>query len=195
MHYVLYKGSTDQRSLNQEGDFDEARTKLDYASSIDPDWTETTFLSGLLLAREYKNNEAALEIIAPIRENPGKFNNFVGLCFELIKYDMVSPLGDALKDYVQENPDEWIPHAMLGVTNFFVGNLDKSLDEFNTAMLLVPNEDVGYVFSATLRLSELSIDFKTLLSCIAPEWRDKLAQSAEHDTLLPALDQLVNTSQ
>ncbi len=46
-----------------KGDFSEARTKLDYAASLDPEWAETSFLSGLLLAREGKISEAAAEIL------------------------------------------------------------------------------------------------------------------------------------
>lgn len=35
-----------------KGDFSEAQTKLDYAASLDPDWAETSFLYGLLLAKQ-----------------------------------------------------------------------------------------------------------------------------------------------
>jgi tetratricopeptide (TPR) repeat protein len=177
-----------------KGDFDEAREKLDYATSIDPDWPETSFLSGLLLAREAKDDEAARASIAPIQESPASLNGFVDFCRGLAGYNMVRPLGDALEVYAQEPLDEWIPHAMLGVTSLFVGSLDKSVDEFDTAMLLVPDEDVGDLFRAIVRLSQISPSFKTMLPAIASEWRTKLAQSAERDTLLQALDELVDTS-
>jgi len=177
-----------------KGDFDEAREKLDYAASIDPDWPETSFLSGLLLAREAKDDEAARAIIAPIQESPGSLKGFVDFCRGLAGYNMVRPLGDALEVYTQEVSDEWIPRAMLGVTSLFVGSLDKSVDEFDTAMLLVPDEDVGDLFRAILRLSQISPGFKTMLPGVACEWRTKLAQSAERDTLLQALDELVDTS-
>ena len=177
-----------------KGDFDEAREKLDYAASIDPDWAETSFLSGLLLAREAKDDEAARAIIAPIQERRASLNGFVDFCRGLAGYNMVRPLGDALEVYAQEAFDEWIPHAMLGVTSLFVGSLDKSLDEFDTAMLLVPDEDVGDLFRAILRLSGISPAFKTMLPGIACEWRTKLAHSAERDTLLQALDELVDTA-
>jgi tetratricopeptide (TPR) repeat protein len=177
-----------------KGDFDEAREKLDYAASIDPDWAETSFLSGLLLAQEAKDDEAARAIIAPIQESPASVNGFVDFCRGLAGYNMVRPLGDALEVYAQEASDEWVPHAMLGVTSLFVGSLDKSVDEFDTAMLLVPDEDVGDLFRAILSLSEISPGFKTMLPGIASEWRTKLAHSAERDTLLQALDELVDTS-
>ncbi|MCK4723115.1 MAG: tetratricopeptide repeat protein, partial [Dehalococcoidia bacterium] len=177
-----------------KGDFDEAREKLDYAASIDPDWPETSFLYGLLLAREAKDDEAARAIIAPIQESRASLNGFVDFCRGLAGYNMVRPMGDALEVYAQEVSDEWIPHAMLGVTSLFVGSLDKSVDEFDTAMLLVPDEDVGDLFRAILRLSEISPSFKTMLPGIASEWRTKLAQSAERDTLFQALDELVDTS-
>ena len=177
-----------------KGDFDEARTKLDYAASIDPDWAETSFLSGLLLAKEGKNDEAVLKIIAPIQDNPANLDYFIDLCLRLAVYDMVSPLRDSLEIYTQETPDGWIAHALLGTTSLFSNNVDKSLDEFNSAMLLVPDNDAGDLFRAILKLSTISPPFKKALPDVAAEWRAKLAQSPERDTLLPALDRLVGNT-
>jgi tetratricopeptide (TPR) repeat protein len=177
-----------------KGDFDEAQKKLDYAASIDPDWPETSFLSGILLAKQAKYNEAAREIIVPIQEDRANLNDFIDFCRVLAGYNMVQPLEDAFEVYTQEATNKWIPHAVLGVTNLFVGSLDKSLDEFNTAMLLVPNEDVGDLFRAILGLAQTSPSLKTMLPGVASEWRAKLAQNAERDTLLQALDELVGVS-
>ncbi|MCJ7670257.1 MAG: O-antigen ligase family protein, partial [Dehalococcoidia bacterium] len=123
-----------------KGDLDEARTKLDYAASIDPGWAETSFLSGLLLAREGKNDEAALQIMAPIRNKSANLDYFIDLCTNLATYDMVRPLQNALDAYLPSAPGEWTGHAMLGVTSLFTGDLSKSLDELNSAMLAAPSE-------------------------------------------------------
>jgi tetratricopeptide (TPR) repeat protein len=180
-------------ALITKGDFDEARTKLDYSASIDPGWTETFFLSGLLLAREGKHDEAVLKITAPIQDNPANLNSFIDLCIGLSVYDMIKPLGASLEIYTPEAPESWIAHALFGITSLFGGNVDKSLAEFNTSMLLVPVNNGGELFRAILRLSSMSPDFKRLIPNVATEWRAKLAQSPERDTLLPALDQLTST--
>jgi len=182
-------------ALIVKGDLDEARTKLDYAASIDPGWAETSFLYGLLLAKEGENDEAVLKITAPIQDNPANLNYFIDLCRHLALYDTISPLTDTLKTSIDKTPDDWIAHALLGITSLFDGNLDKSLDEVNTSMLLVPGDDAGYLFRAVLKLSTLSPQFKTALPAVATAWRAKLAQSPERDTLLPQLDKLVGTSQ
>jgi O-antigen ligase/tetratricopeptide (TPR) repeat protein len=179
-------------ALITKGDLDEARTKLDYAASLDPEWAETSFISGLLLAREGKNEEAALKITQPITDKPSNLSYFIDLCNDLIAYDMVSPLGDSLEIYTQKMPDDWTAHALLGITILFSDNPDMGLDEFNTAMLLVPNDDVADLFRAILKLTTMSPKFTTALPRIAAEWRGKLDQSPERDTLLLELDQLIS---
>jgi O-antigen ligase/tetratricopeptide (TPR) repeat protein len=181
-------------ALIAKGDLDEARTKLDYAASLGTEWAETSFISGLLLAREGKNEEAALKIIQPITDKPSNLSYFIDLCNDLIAYDMVSPLGDSLEIHTQKMPDDWSAHALLGITRLFSDNPDMGLDEFNTAMLLVPNDDVADLFRAILKLTTMSQKFKTALPGIAAEWRDKLDQSPDRYTLIPALDKLVGGS-
>jgi len=182
-------------ALIVKGDLDEARTKLQYAASIDPGWAETSFLYGLLLAKEGENDEAVLKITTPIQDNPANLDYFIDLCRHLALYDTISPLTDALETSIDKASDDWIAHALLGITSLFHGNLDKSLDEFNTSMLLVPGEDAGYLFRTVLKLSALSPQFKTALPAVATEWRAKLAQSPERDKLLSELDKLLGTSQ
>jgi len=182
-------------ALIVKGDLDEAGTKLDHAASIDPDWAETSFLRGLLLAKEGKNAEAASKLTTPIQDNPANLDYFIDLCRRLTAYDMISPLSDSLETYTQEAPDDWVAHALLGTTSLFGGDIDKSLDEFNSAMLLVPDDDTGALFRAILKLYNISPKFRTALPDVAAEWRTKLAQSPEKDTLLPQLDKLVGTPQ
>lgn len=177
-----------------KGDFDEAQKKLDLAASVDPEWAETSFLSGLLLTKEGKNDDAALKIIQPITDKPSNLNYFIDLCDILTTYDMVRPLGDCLEIYAQGRPDDWTAHALLGTTSLFSDNLTKGLDEFNTAMMLVPDNNVGDLFGAVLKLTTMSTAFKTELPGVAIEWRNKLAQSPERETLLPALDRLIGIS-
>jgi tetratricopeptide (TPR) repeat protein len=179
-------------ALITKGDFDEARTKLDYSASVDPGWTETSFLSGLLLAREGKHDEAVLKITAPIQDNPANLNHFIDLCSDLLVCDMVRPLQKTLETYSPKAPDEWTGHAILGITSLFTGDIAKSLNELDNAMLSVPGENAGDLFQVILRLSGMSLDFKKLLPSVAADWRDKLAQSPERDTLLPELDQLIS---
>ena len=177
-----------------KGDLDEAQTKLDYAAYIDPGWAETSFLSGLLLAREGENDKAVLKLAVPIHDNPANFDLFIDLCHRLMMYDMVSPLRDSLEIYTQKTPDDWTAHALLGITSLFNNDLDKSLAELNSAMLLVPDNDTGDLFRTILKLSTISPPLKKALPGIAVEWRDKLAQSPNSDTLLPALDRLVDNT-
>ena len=174
------------------GDYDEARQKLEYAASIDPDWAETSFLSGLLLSIEGRNDEAAPEIMTPIENRAANLRYFRDLCSNLIIYDMLYPLENALEARMQEKADEWIPRAMLGITGFYANGPLKSLDEFNTAMSLVPDRNTRVLFQIILEFADISQNFKTLLSNIAPEWRDKLSLSPDSDTLLPELDELIN---
>jgi tetratricopeptide (TPR) repeat protein len=175
-----------------KGDLDEARTKLDYAESIDPDWAETSFLSGLLLTKEGKNDEAALRIIAPIENKSANLDYFIDLCTNLATYDMVRPLQNALDVYLKSAPKEWTGHAVLGVASLFTGDLSNSIDELNTAMLAAPGENVGSLFQAILKLSNMSPPFKTEVRKVAVGWRDRLSQSPERDTLLLELDQLIS---
>jgi tetratricopeptide (TPR) repeat protein len=178
-----------------KGDLGQAQTKLDYAASIDPDWAETSFLYGLLLAKEDRNNEAVLKMTTPIQDNPANLDYFIDLCRRLAMYDTISQLKDILETSAAEAPDDWITHGLLGITSLFGGNVDESLDEFNTSMLQVPGDDAGYLFRAILKLSTISPQFRTALPDVATEWRAKLAQSPEKDTLLPKLDKLVDTPQ
>ncbi len=179
-------------ALIVKGDFGEAQEKLDNAAQADPNWQVTSFFYGLLLAREGKNDEAAAKIIKTIEQNPRHLNSFIDSCRQLITYDMVSPLRDALEIYTSESPDDWIGHYLLGITALFDGNVDESLGELNSSVLLVPDDYTGYVIQAIYRLSTMSPNFQKTLPAVAIGWKDKLAQSPDRDTLLPLLNQLVN---
>jgi O-antigen ligase/tetratricopeptide (TPR) repeat protein len=177
-------------ALISKGDLNEARTKLDYTTSIDPDWAETSFLSGLLLTREGENVESALKIIAPIQNESANLDYFVDLCTKLTTYYMLKPLQNALDAYVAGTPEEWAGHAVLGVTNLYTGDLTNSLVEFNTAVLIAPDKNVADVFQAIIRLSATNRQFKAALPNVAVKWQDKLSRSPEWDTLSPAFDRL-----
>jgi hypothetical protein len=178
-----------------KGDLDGARSKLGYAASIDPEWAETSFLSGLLLAKEGKNQEAAVDLTSPIREDPFNLYYFTDLNSTLKIYDLLSPLNNSLEVYAQAAPNDWAAHALLGTTSLFSDNLDKSINEFNAAMISVPEKDTSELFQAILRLSSMSQAFKTALPSVASGWRDKLTQSPDRDSLLPQLDQLTGNSE
>jgi hypothetical protein len=104
---------------------------------------------------------------------------------------MLKPLQNALDAYVPGSSDEWTGHALLGITSLYMDDLTKSLAEFNTAMLTVPDKDAGDLFLSILRLSAMSSSFRIALHDMAPEWRDKLSRSPEWDTLSPSFDRLV----
>ena len=82
----------------------------------------------------------------------------------------------------------------MGITSLLNDDVDKSLDELNTAMSLVPSEDAGGLFRACLKLATTNQSFKKSLPDVAVQWRDKLSQSPERDTLLPELDRLIDKS-
>jgi tetratricopeptide (TPR) repeat protein len=178
-------------ALILKGDLVEAGTKLNQAASSDPGWARTSFLSGLLLAEQGKNYEAVLKITQPIQNKSANLNYFIDLCFDLTANDMVLPLQGALGTHTGTAPEDWAGHAMLGITSLFTGNLDGTLNELDVAVKSVPVNNVGGLFGAIIRLSTISPGLKSAIPGVAAEWRDKLNQSPERDTLLPALDRLV----
>lgn len=174
-----------------KGDLNEARAKLDHSASVDPQWSQTSFLMGLLLAVEGNDTEAAATIMAPIAEEPASLSYFVDLCQHLAFYDMAGLLQRALEVQTQAQPGAWSSHALLGIASLAAGNLDNSLAELDTAMLLAPPQDVAHLFTAILKLSRISSGFRAALPDIAAGWRDSLAQSPQRDTLLPRLERLL----
>ena len=177
-----------------KGDLDEAKAKLDEAASITPDLAETSFLSGLLLSKEDKIDEAGLKVIAPVQNDPTNLISFLDFCFPLSIYNIISPMRDILESRANEVPNDWTGHAMLGIVDIYDNDLDNALIEFNTSMSLIPDEYVVSLFTVIGRISSVSPQFRAGLQSIAGEWRDKIAQSPDRDTLLPLLDQLTGAS-
>jgi len=173
-----------------KGNYEQAQAKLDYAAAIDPGWVETSFLHGLLLVEE-GGGGAAPEILALVEDNPVNLWGFRRLCSNLIIYDMVQPLDDALENYMQGAPEEWIAHAMLGVTDFYVDGAAASLQEFDAAMSLVPDKYIRVLFETTLDFADISHNFRTQLADTATGWRSKLSQSPDSESLLLELDVLL----
>ncbi len=174
-----------------EGDLTQAREKLDDAASIDPEWSGTAFLSGFLTVKEGKPEEAAYEMIRPIREAPYNLNYFTDLCIQFIAYDMVDSVEDALTSYMQQTTGDWVPHAMLGVTSLCNGNPERSFKEFDTAMFLVPDRDAGDLFKPIFGLAIRSPNFRMLLSSVKSEWRTKLSRTDDSKRVLWQFDQLM----
>ncbi len=176
-----------------KGDFTGARAKLEQSASVDPDWVETGFLSGLLLAEEETGSEALDELTAPLRDNPAHLTGFATLCSRLALYDIVYPVDNVLSGSCTEMPPDWVPCAMAGVTAFFTGDLAGSIDSLDRAMALAPDSAAGELFSVSLDLAGQSPDFETRLARVAPAWREKLSRSPEADRWLKKLDELVKT--
>jgi O-antigen ligase/tetratricopeptide (TPR) repeat protein len=181
-------------ALIVKGDRDAALAKLDLASSFDPEWAQTYFLNGLVLAIDGNYSEAGAAITAPIKEQPYNVNYYIDLCMPLMQYNVLGPLNNGLERYVQEVPDDWTAHALLGTSSLFENKLEESVDEFNTAMMLVPAKDAGELFGSILRLTSLSTQFKTELGNVASGWRDKLIKSPDSNIFLPQLEQLAGAS-
>jgi len=177
-------------ALTIKEDFAEARTKLEHSASVDPDWVETGFLSGLLLAEEETDSEALDELTAPLRDDPAHLTDFAALCSRLALYDMVYPVDNVLSGSCAETSPDWMPCAMAGITAFFSGNLDSSIDSLDRAMALAPDSGTGEVFRVSLDLAGQSPDFKARLARVAPAWRQKLSRSPQADRWLKAIDEM-----
>jgi O-antigen ligase/tetratricopeptide (TPR) repeat protein len=183
------------QALIVKGDSGDAKAKLGDALSADADWAQTSFLAGLLLAKEGKNEEAALKCIQPVTDKPSNLSYFVDLNSNLRIYDLVSPLEDSLKAYAEGNPDVWTVHALLGIASLFDDDLNMALDQLDLAMQSAPNDDIKDLFQVILKIDEMSPKLKEALPEVAVGWRDKLEQSPARDTLLPKLEKLVNSRQ
>jgi len=173
-----------------KGDFAEARAKLEQSASVDPDWVETAFLSGLLLAGEGKDSEALDEFTALLRDDPAYLTGFAALCSRLALYDIVGPVDNVLSASCAETSPDWMPCAMAGITAFFTGHLDSSIDSLDRAMVLAPDSAAGEIFRVSLDLAGQSPDFETRLAEAAPGWREKLSRSPQADRWLQELDEL-----
>ena len=103
---------------------------------------------------------------------------------------MVQPLDDALEDYAQGIAEDWMAHAALGVTGFYVDGAAESISEFDTAMSLVPDKYSRVLFEAALELAGISRNFRAQLADTAENWREKLALSPDGESLLRELDEL-----
>jgi len=181
-------------ALILKGDFNEAWTKLEQASVSDPDWAQTNFLSGLLLALEGHNNESSLEITSPIKNDSANLDYFIDLCFDLIPFNTIRPINAALNAQLQSTPDEWSTQAAAGITELFIGNPKQSVSDLNSAMLLVPDGDLENLLEAIVRLSMISPNFRTELGTVAEGWRDRINQNQGKNLLLPLLNGLIENA-
>jgi O-antigen ligase len=182
-------------ALIAKGDFNSAGTKLIHASSVDPTWAESAFLTGLLLVIEGKDDEGSLKIISTIQDNPDNLNYFINVCRDLKTYGMTRPLDNAFEVYEAKSQSDWTVHALLAITGLFNNNLNIGLDECDTAVRLVPDKDAAALLRAILKLTSITPDFKKALPDVASNWRDKLSQSPNSEILLPLLDQLTARSE
>ena len=177
-------------ALILKGDYAQAQQKLDEAATYDADWAETPFLRSLMLAEQGEGELAAEEIMATLEEDTTNLWYFQRFCSNLIIYDMVQPLDDALEDYAQGITEDWMTHAALGVTGFYVDGAAESISEFDTAMSLVPDKYSRVLFEAALELAGISRNFRAQLADTAENWREKLALSPDGESLLRELDEL-----
>jgi tetratricopeptide (TPR) repeat protein len=177
-------------ALILKGDVEQAAEKLDIATTIDPGWVGNSMISGIMLYNEEHIDEAAEILITPIDENPADLRYFIEMCFYFNSYDMVVPIEEVLTEYCTRSPNDWASHAMRGITNYCLNIPDGSLNEFDTAMSLVPDEYAGDIFRSTLTLAGYSKIYKGMLSVIAPDWRAKLSRTSDAEGYLKRLDEL-----
>ena len=183
------------RALIVADNYDLAGEKLDDALDTDPDWQETYFLSALLSAAEGNGDEAGTKLVLLIQNDPAGLIDFEYFCGKTAAMlNILSPLHEALDNYVQIVPNEWIPHALLGTTSFLSAESKQSVEQFDTAMGLVPDENVSDLFKAILSLSRKSSSFTAMLAEVAPGWEEKISRSEQSIELLTALDGLIITS-
>ena len=181
-------------ALVLNGDMNGATVKLDDAMAIDSGWIGNSVISAILLYDKERVDEAASVLVEPISEEPVNLKFFIDLCFYLAAYDMVYPIENILTKYSSDNPDEWGSHAMRGITNFSLNIPDKSLNEFDVAMSLVPDKYAGELFRSALVLASYSRIYKGMLSVVAEDWREKLSRTVNADKYLGQLDELIGSS-
>ena len=106
---------------------------------------------------------------------------------------MVRPINAALNEYIiDEAPDDWSAHAMLGITELFTGNAAQSIQELDSALVLAPDGDIYSLLQAVVRLTEVNPSFKAQLSAVADSWRDKIEKNPDRALLLPLLNKLTD---
>ncbi|GEM_PF-558376 len=177
-------------ALILKGDLGAARNKLEQSAMTYPEWVETGFITSLLILREGENYAAADSLVTIIEQHPERLSKLADTCFTLYLYDLVVPVHNAVQEYKCNNPHEWAPHAIQGITCFFSGHPEHSIVEFDTAMHLVPEDEAGNIFSVALDLARESRHFETLLADLAPAWRTKLSHSPGANRWLRELDEL-----
>ncbi|HEX7363686.1 MAG TPA: hypothetical protein VF366_00735, partial [Dehalococcoidia bacterium] len=178
-----------------KGDLNEADIKLEAAASADPQWAQTSFLSGLVLELEGKDEEASSKITTPVRDKPLNLSYYVDWCNTLQRYYTLEPLRNLLADYTATEPGDWVGHALLGITDLFLGDINNSVMEFDTSMKTATADDAGPLFFTVMDLSNLSPSLKATLPSVAADWKVKLNQSPERDSLLPVLEQLLSRTE
>ncbi|MEJ2738632.1 MAG: O-antigen ligase family protein, partial [Dehalococcoidia bacterium] len=177
-------------------DIDDAWDKLDVSAALDPNWSETVYLSSLLLISEDEGAVAMRKIDDEINSLQGaryyqKLNYFSQFCQRLANYGVLTQLHRTAATYVEEMPDKWTPHAIYAFTSFYSGEPLTSVDEFDYAMSIVPDDEAGNLFRAIYQLTEIAPGYGVMIADIAAGWRDKLERTADSEYVLVRLDSLL----
>lgn len=178
-------------ALIANGNLDEARLKLSYAKDITPQWIGNNLVYGLLLIHEGKPHDAVYEIAGTLQDSPENIRYFIHMYFDLAVYDMVYPLEIAFEDYTQTVSNDWSSYTVLGITNMFLGDPDKSFTQFFNALILAPEENRKVVLSAISELARINPGFRSQIPFAASAWKAELIRNGRYDELQQTFNNLI----
>lgn len=180
------------QALVIKGDLAEAGNKLDLSISLDPDRVETSFIYGFLYSVQGNSKEAASICLQSVNNNPRNLRSFMNVCQDMATGNSTCLLKQSLVEYGKQADEAWLTPAMLGVTSLYCDGIAESLEEFDRAMSLVPEDNAGLLFGAILKYTERSTSFERELIAIIPGWENKLRRSQLSDSLVEKLDRLLS---
>ena len=116
----------------------------------------------------------------------------MNVCQDMATGNSTCLLKQALVKHGEPVDEAWITHAMLGVTSLYCNGIAESLEEFNRAMSLVPEDNAGLLFGAVLKYAEANEYFERELIAIITGWENKLNRSQLSNSLVEKLDRLLS---
>ena len=171
-------------SLIIEGDFDEANLKVEQAISADPGWPAHSYYSGVISTLKGEYDKAVSSMVLPLYDGIQNLRYFRDICFDIYEYQLIPQIIEALNS---QPPSNWQVNVLLGVAGFFTV-WEESIQSFDKAMSLIPDEESASLFRLTLDLANRVPEYGQQLAIVAAGWLDKLAQSPDYKAALVELD-------
>jgi tetratricopeptide (TPR) repeat protein len=193
----LFPGNTDilnswAQALVIRGDIDTAEDKLDSLIEAGHDNLTTTFTKSILYSVKGYDDEAAALCLDAIESNPRSLRTFMTVCDELVNCNCLCSLQESLMVHAEETEEDWAVHAALGVTSLYCDGIAKSLEEFDRAMFLIPDEHAGIFFYCISAYTGNNDVFKKEFVSMLPDWEDKLRRSSLGPNMIAKLDRLLS---